>query len=132
MSDHFVTVASFAFTPEAQMAKNLLEAEGIPAFLAGELAANVLTNAAGEAHLQVREQDAQRAVRLLASASAQASLDHDWETQAERGVWTCPLCGTAYALGDNVCPACGTSNPGITTDRGATWTDPRRRSREAA
>src|SRR5262249_47731964 len=40
MSDRLVTVASFVFTPEAEMAKNLLEAEGIPAFIAGGLAAD--------------------------------------------------------------------------------------------
>ncbi len=115
MSEQLVTIASFAFTPEAQLAKNLLESEGIPAFLAGELAAEALASAAGEARLQVRAQDAQRAVSLLAEVAAQASLDDDWETQAESGVWTCPLCGTAAPLGTNVCPACRTANPAITT-----------------
>jgi hypothetical protein len=114
MSDRVVTIASFAFTPEAEMAKNLLETEGIPAFLAGELSANLLNNAAGEVQLQVRAQDAQRAVAVL--AAAEATLDDDWETQTERGVWTCPICGTAVPLDERVCPACHTSNPGITTE----------------
>src|SRR5947209_2576738 len=61
MSDRLVIIASYASTPEAQMAKNLLEAEGIPAFLAGELSANVLTGVmgvSGEVRLQVRAEDA--------------------------------------------------------------------------
>lgn len=123
MSDHLVTVASFAFTTEAQLAKNLLESEGIPAFVAGALAADVLASAAGEAQLQVRAQDAQRAVSLLADVAAKAELADDWETQAESGVWTCSLCGTAVRLGVTVCPACRTANPGITTDRRDVQTD---------
>jgi len=116
MSDRLVTIASFAFMPEAHMAKNLLESEGILAFVAGELTADAIACIASEAQLQVRAQDAQRAVSLLADAAAQASLADDWETQAESGVWTCPLCGTAARLGATVCPACRTANPGITTD----------------
>jgi hypothetical protein len=118
MADRLVTVASYAFMPEAQMAKNLLASEGIAAYLAGEMTANTLI-AAGEAHLQVHAEDAQRAVRLL--AAAQASLPDDWEESAERGLWTCPVCGTAVTLGENVCPACQTSNPAITTDARALW-----------
>lgn len=128
MSDRFVTVASFPFTPEAEMAKNLLESEGIPAFVAGGLAADVLSGLGGEALVQVREQDAPRAVSLLAAASAQVSLEKDWETQAECGVWVCPLCGTAVRLSDNLCPACRTPNPGIKTERSDAWADRDRRS----
>ncbi len=123
MSDRLVTIASFAFTPEAQMAKNLLESEGIPAIVAGELTADAFAGAAGEAKLQVRAEDAQRAVSLLAETAAQASLDDDWETQAEGGVWICPLCGTAGRLGAQVCTACQTANPGITPDRRDVRTD---------
>jgi hypothetical protein len=121
MSDRFVTVASYAHTPEAQMARNLLEAEGIPAFLAGEMTANALTGFAGEAHLQVHEQDAPRAVSLLAAVAARASLEPDWEAQAEQGLWTWPLCGTAVRLGEDVCPACHSPNTAVTTDRRDTW-----------
>jgi hypothetical protein len=116
MSDRLVTIASFASTLEAQMAKNLLETEGIPALVGGELIAEAFSGGAGEAQLQVRAQDAPRAVSLLADVAAKASLDDDWETQAERGLWTCPLCGTASPVGATACPACGTANSGIRTD----------------
>jgi hypothetical protein len=122
MADHFVTVASYAYTPEAQMAKNLLEAEGIRAFLAGEETANALTGLAGEALLQVHAEDAARAVSLLAAVSARVSLDEDWEAQTEKGLWTCPVCGTAVPTRVSVCPACQTPNTSITTDRRDTWT----------
>jgi hypothetical protein len=121
MSDRFVTVASYAFTPEAQIAKNLLEAEGIPAFLVGELAANAMTGAMGEARLQVREEDAPRAVSLLAAAAARVRFDEDWEARAEKDASVCALCGIALPTGATTCPACGTSNARITTDRRDTW-----------
>jgi|JRYK01.1.fsa_nt_gb hypothetical protein len=37
-----VTVASYGLQPEAHLAKNLLEAEGIPAFLSEEIAGDML------------------------------------------------------------------------------------------
>jgi hypothetical protein len=130
MSDRFVTVASYALMPEAQMARNFLEAEGVPAFLAGEETASTLTGLGlGEVHLQVRDQDAARAASLLASVAAQATLDEDWEAQAEKGLFLCSLCGMALGRRTGTCPACGTANDRITTDRCDTWTaSPRRPS----
>jgi hypothetical protein len=121
MSDRFVTVASYTYTPEAQLARNLLESEGIPAFLSGELAADALTGLAGEARLQVREQDAPRATSILAAVSAKVSLDENWEAQAERGLTPCAVCGIAMQRAESVCPACGEPNTRITTDRRGTW-----------
>jgi hypothetical protein len=121
MSDRFVTIASYAWTPEAQLARNLLETEGIQAFLLGELTADALTGLAGEAHLQVREQDAARATSILAAVSAKVSLDENWEAQAERGLCPCAVCGIAMQRGESVCPACGEPNTRITTDRTGTW-----------
>jgi hypothetical protein len=123
MADRFVTVASYVSAVEAQMAKNFLEAEGIHVFLAGAMTAETLVGLGDEVHLQVRQRDARRAVSLLAIAAAEASLDDDWETQAEQGagVWTCPLCGTPVSKNVNVCPACQTPNESITTDRRDTW-----------
>jgi hypothetical protein len=98
------------------MAKSLLEVEGIEAILSGNLVADTfagLTGMGDQVVLQVREEDAQRAVGLLAAASAQASLDEDWEAQAEAGVWTCPLCGTAVPEDRSVCPACQSHRTGI-------------------
>ena len=131
MSDRFVTIASYAWTPEAQMAKNVLEAEGILAFLAGEMTSDALTGFVGQAaevQLQVHEKDAARAAALLASVSAETSLDEDWESQAERGLCLCSLCGTAIPLEEGACPACGTANERITTARHDTRPGPARRA----
>ncbi len=132
MSDRFVIVASYHFPLEAQMAKNLLETEGIHAFLAGELTGDTLNGLGQEVHLQVHEQDARRAVSVLASVSAEASLDDDWEARAESGagVWTCSLCGTPVPLDVAVCPACQTPNANVTTNRLDTWTAAARARRQ--
>src|SRR5947209_18448617 len=108
MSDRFVTVASYTFPPEAQMARNLLEAEGIPAVLANEMTGDAFAGMGDPIHLQVKAADARRAVSALAAASAEAALDEDWEAQAEggAGVWPCPLCGGPVSNRLTVCPAC--------------------------
>src|SRR2546423_10275041 len=98
MSDRLVTVASFSVPYEADLARGLLETEGITAFLAGDMAASTLAGVGGpigRVDLQVRETDAQRAAGILAVCAAEATLDEDWETQAEEGadVWVCSLCG---------------------------------------
>ena len=63
MTEKFVTVATFDKTFEAQLAKNLLEAEGIASTLSGEFTADMLPlgQAGGidQIVLQVQENDAQ-------------------------------------------------------------------------
>jgi hypothetical protein len=108
MSDRLVTVATFALDGEAQLARNLLEAEGIPAALGGEMSAALIP---GQIRLEVRADDAPRAVALLAAVS----LDKDWERQAARGVWTCSVCGDATAEGQAVCSTCATPRDAIRT-----------------
>jgi hypothetical protein len=117
MSDRFVTVASYTFPPEAQMAKNLLEAEGIPAVIAGEMTGDILVGMGDPIHLQVRAVDARRAVSILAVVASEAGLDDDWEQRAESGagVWVCSLCGAPVGTGATACPACGTPRTGIQT-----------------
>lgn len=66
MSDNLVTVATFATTHEAAMARGLLEAEGIDAFLADEAMSRIyLSVITGGIKLQVREEDAESARQLL-------------------------------------------------------------------
>jgi hypothetical protein len=67
--EQLVTVARFAEPVKANLAKNCLEAEGIPAFLADEITVGMawqLSNALGDIKLQVAEQDAERARMALA------------------------------------------------------------------
>ncbi len=118
MTDKFVTVATFDKTFEGQLAKNLLENEGIESILAGGLTADVLTfgqaGSKDQVVLQVREQDAQRATGILASVAA-AKLDADWEDQAESGtgVWLCSICGEPVSNRLSVCYSCQSPREGI-------------------
>ena len=68
MAERLVTVRSFWTEVEAHLAKNRLEAEGIPAFLADETTVSTawhLGNAVGGVKLQVAEPDAERATVVL-------------------------------------------------------------------
>lgn len=62
-----VTVAAYDLVPEAHLAKNLLEAEGIPAFLTEEVATDML-HLTGEVKLQVPAEHAAEARAVLEAA----------------------------------------------------------------
>jgi hypothetical protein len=115
VSDNFVTVATFNKTFEAQMAKNLLENEGIASMMSGAISSDMFGSlAAGDQIvLQVREEDAQRATGVLAVAAAEARLDDDWEEQAESGVWICSICGEPISNRLSICYSCQTPKEGI-------------------
>jgi hypothetical protein len=126
VADQYVTVKTFTLALEAQLAKNLLQTEGIESFITGEYSADVLVAnpAVGDqVRLQVHERDAQRAAGIL--AAHEASLDDDWEEQAEHGadVWVCPLCGSPVSNHLPVCYACQTPREGIRADRPRSLTD---------
>ena len=70
MAGKMVTVATFDMPTEAHLAKGLLEANGLTAFLADELTVGVawhLSNAIGGVKLQVAEDDVERAASILAA-----------------------------------------------------------------
>jgi hypothetical protein len=115
MPDRFVTVGTFTLAYEAELARNLLEAEGIRAILGGEIAGGMLPT--GEIQLQVPDRDAARATGVLA-AQAAGTLDEDWEEQAEAGVWTCSICGEPVAEDTAVCHSCRTPRDAICTATG--------------
>jgi tetratricopeptide (TPR) repeat protein len=84
---NLVTVAGFSQAPEAYVAKGLLEAEGIWAFVADEytVTANWLYSRALQGvKLQVRESDLEAARRIL-------GLEEEAEVPEEE---RCPLCGS--------------------------------------
>jgi hypothetical protein len=118
MADNFVTVATYAQSFEAQMAKNLLENEGIASIVSGEVTADMLPLGQGggkdQIVLQVNENDAQRAAGILAVVAA-AKLDDNWEDQAESGagVWICSICGEPISNRLSVCFSCQTPREGI-------------------
>jgi hypothetical protein len=118
MSDKFVTVATFNRSFEAQLAKNLLEDEGITSNVSGELTADMLpfgqAGGGDQIVLQVPEEDAQRAAGVLAVVAA-AKLDDNWEDEAESGagVWLCSICGEPISNRLSVCYSCQTPREGI-------------------
>jgi hypothetical protein len=120
MTEQFVTVATFHRTAEAQLAKNLLEEEGIASILSGDLTADMLpfgqAGGGDQIVLQVRENDAQRAAGILAAVAA-AKLDDNWEEEAESGadVWLCTICGEPISNRLSICYACQTPRHGIRT-----------------
>ncbi len=125
MSDNFVTVAKFQRTFEAQSAKNLLENEGIESTIGGAISSDMLFGSLAlgdQIVLQVREEDAQRAAGVLASAAAEAQLDDDWEEKAESGVWICSICGEPISNRLSICHSCRTPIEGI---RAEAPSDPR-------
>jgi hypothetical protein len=119
MPERFVTVATYGVPLEAEMAKNLLETEGIASFLEGDLTASAFfgNSTLGLIRLQVNDRDAPRAAGILAASAAEATLDEDWESEAEEGagVWVCSLCGTPVSDRLTVCYACETPRTDICT-----------------
>jgi hypothetical protein len=74
MTDRLVTIAEFTDSIEASLAKQLLEDNGIECFLAEQNAANVYTiPTIAAAELQVRENQAQQALKILESNEQQES-----------------------------------------------------------
>jgi hypothetical protein len=119
MSDKFVTVAKYNNNFEAQLAKNLLENEGLECIIGGAFSSDILFSglaAADPIVLQVRVEDAERASMALAAVEA-ARLDEDWEQQAESdsGVWICSICGEPISNRLSMCYSCQTPREGIRT-----------------
>src|SRR5262249_28610131 len=108
MAEQFVTVATFHRTSEAQLAKNLLQEEGIESIISGDITADMLpfgqAGGGDQIILQVREGDAHRATGLLAEVAA-AKLDDNWEDEAESGadVWLCTICGEPISNRLSIC-----------------------------
>jgi hypothetical protein len=73
MADELVTIATFADSIEANLARQLLADFGIKSIVSGENAANVYSGLVPvvAAQLQVRESQAQEATRILESQGEQ-------------------------------------------------------------
>lgn len=118
MSDKYVTVATFHRSFEAQLARNLLEEEGITSTLSGEFTADMLpfgqAGGGDQIVLQVQEANAQRAAGILAAVAA-AKLEDNWEDEAESGsdVWVCTICGEPVSNQLSICYSCETPREGI-------------------
>jgi hypothetical protein len=114
MSDKLVFAAAFSMPVEAELARGLLEAEGIKAFLTGGESVNVFSGVqglGGQIRLQVAEADADRAAEILAPHFDQQAKDGDAAPEDAAGLWLCPLCGDAVRDDLDFCPACETPRP---------------------
>jgi len=76
-----VTIAAYDLIPEAHLAKNLLDAEGIPAFLTEEVASDML-HLTSEVKLQVAAEHAEDA-RAILEAAKRHQLTKDAAAEAE-------------------------------------------------
>jgi hypothetical protein len=103
-SDDLVSVASFVNVSRADLARNVLESEGIRAALAN---VNLVlwqweySNATGGVTVQVRRGDAPHAHALLTAPCVKMS--------EARPPWTCSSCGQRIAGDWDVCWRCGDS-----------------------
>jgi hypothetical protein len=103
MSDSLVTVATFATSTEAELARNLLAGEGLQAYLTGAESAGILGMVAtpwdGGVKLQVAADDEKRASSILArqrrwpDEPARDDYDHDATRTSRRRL-------RAYAAAD--------------------------------
>jgi hypothetical protein len=104
MPGKLVTISSYENPTEAHAAKNLLEMEGITAYVADEAVGNWLGymgTAIGGIKLQVASADAERCVAILARAEAEAA-------EADLGdPWRCNRCRETVDAGFEVCWSCG-------------------------
>jgi hypothetical protein len=108
MADKLVTIASHLTAQEAHLAKNSLEAEGIPTFLADEQTESLLgvvVGFVGGVKLLVADDQAERAREVLATLSGSpADAPPDERVTTTR---TCPICGEAFDPECDYCPRCG-------------------------
>jgi hypothetical protein len=114
MAENPVTVATFRFVNEAELAKLHLEEEGIPAFLADAETITMdwfLGIAAGYIKLQVPRSRAEDAAAVLAR-QAQARPRERPAEAAEAEANPCLACGADLPEDESQCPACGWSYAG--------------------
>jgi hypothetical protein len=107
MEEELVTVRRFYTTPEAELAKIALEAEGIQAFVADGIMTSMLAVAVGWAKVQVKEEDAARATEILAAWKPPARPNELDETDPSETALMCLECGQIMREGVSTCPACG-------------------------
>ncbi len=105
-SESLVTVATYQDLHRAEMARNCLEAEDIPAFLSGAESASALSyvgTALGGVKVQVAKSLAGKAAQIL------AIFEQDLQSPIKGKPWVCADCGSTVDAGFEVCWSCGAS-----------------------
>jgi rubrerythrin len=112
MADELVTIATYRFAPKAEMAKVLLEQEGIMAFVADATIVNTdwfLGGAVGHVKLQVPANQVAAASALLRQHAEALDAERANAAEDEDADETCLACGAKMDEANEVCPACGWS-----------------------
>jgi hypothetical protein len=117
MSEKQVVIATFIGLVEAQVACGRLRAEGIAAFVNGDVDSSAfpgLSGVAGRLELYVPEAEFQRAQVILEACLHEQRVSAGMEARGPEGpVWVCSLCGDAVPVTETVCAACGTSREAV-------------------
>jgi hypothetical protein len=118
VADDLVTVATFRFVHEAELAKLHLGTESIQSFIMDAETVTMdwlLGNAIGNIKLQVAAADADRAEAIL----ERFRPDPNAPPIPETGDFACLSCGSVIPPDENKCPACGWSytDEGIQAER---------------
>jgi len=95
----FETLESYWSSVEAQLNKNLLEAEGIPAFLYGESTSNTMSHiatATGGVRLQVHRSDLPRAMEIL--QATRENHERLWESDPHQDLESGDMTSQSQAL----------------------------------
>lgn len=104
VDDDLVTIATFPSPQEANIAKSALNAEGVEAFVQGEITTSMLSyygSSVAGARLQVRKSDSSRATEFL------SVIESREQPPESIGPWTCPNCQSEVDAGFAVCWSCG-------------------------
>lgn len=75
MSDELITIATYPYAPQAHVARNYLEDQGIAAFVADEFFSTLNYAMLSAVKLQVAAGDVARASELLEAAELHAESD---------------------------------------------------------
>ncbi|MCI0642182.1 MAG: DUF2007 domain-containing protein [Gemmataceae bacterium] len=106
--DELVTITTFRYVHEAELARMHLENEGIQAFIMDAETITMdwlLGNAIGNIKLQVARSQKKAALELLERWPKPVVKDEDDETEN----MTCLSCGAAMTADQSHCPTCGWS-----------------------
>jgi hypothetical protein len=107
MTEDLITVRRFYTVNDAEMAKMLLEAEGISSFIADATLIAMdwfFGNAVGWVKLQVAAPDVDRAAQILAAMGPSEAPDTLSEPEDDS---SCLQCGRPMPEGVATCPDCG-------------------------
>jgi hypothetical protein len=117
MAEKPILIATFMQAVEAQVACGRLRAEGIAAYVTGDVDSSAfpgMTGIAGRLELYVPEAEVRRAEAILEACRREQRVTAGLEEREPEGpVWVCSLCGDAVPVSETVCAACGTSREAL-------------------